>query len=242
MELFIGVVSKAKEGLAKSKSRADLKPPTADTQNGKGMQVESKKSDNDFHWDFLVMNLHRSLEICDLDFTDLKVSDDEDIMAPNPDAVINCNIPPPLPPSFSGGNVPPPPPGGRFGSAPPPPSVNGFGGPLYGAALKNRQVPASEEDTGSLRKTKKTVKLFWKEVREDPVTATKVQKVGSLWTEIQPVELDTQRLEHLFESRAKDMINKVRSSTQCPKDRKSDRTQFYNQRSQISYHLNIFEN
>lgn len=207
-----GVVSKAKEGLAKSKSRADLKPPTGENGNGtKGSQMETKKSDNDFHWDFLVMNLHRSLEICDLDFTDLKNNDDEDIMAPNPAVLNSCHNPPPLPPSGSG-YIPPPPPGVRFG-APPPPSVNGFGNSMFGMSSKGRQTSPTgnaESDTGTLRKTKKTVKLFWKEVREDPITAAKVEKVGSLWTELPPVEVDTQRLEHLFESRAKDMISKVR--------------------------------
>ncbi|ODM91371.1 FH1/FH2 domain-containing protein 3 [Orchesella cincta] len=201
-----GVVSKAKEGLAKSKSRVDLKPPTGESGT-KGVQMETKKSDNDFHWDFLVMNLHRSLEICDLDFTDLKTSDDEDIMAPNPAVMLNCHIPPPLPPMFSSGNPPPPPPG-RFG-APPPPAVNGFENSVYGSSVNNRQSPTDLDGDNTLRKTKKTVKLFWKEVRDDPITASKVEKVGSLWTELQPVTLDTQRLEHLFESRAKDVINKV---------------------------------
>lgn len=206
---FAGVVSKAKEGLAKSKSRADLKPPSGDNSGSKGVQADSKKSDNDFHWDFLVMNLHRNLEICDLDFTDLKTNDDEDIMAPDPTISLNCHIPPPLPPNLSG-NPPPPPPGGRFGAAPPPPTANGFGPSMFGVSLINRQSLSSQEQSDTLKKTKKTVKLFWKEVREDPVTASKVQKVGSLWTELQPIPLDTQRLEHLFESRAKDVINKVK--------------------------------
>lgn len=50
------------------------------------------------------------------------------------------------------------------------------------------------------------VKLFWKEVREDliPVTIGK-----TIWDELPNANIDTQKLEHLFESRAKDLMTKV---------------------------------
>lgn len=50
------------------------------------------------------------------------------------------------------------------------------------------------------------VKLFWKEVREDiiPSSAGKM-----IWDELPATVVDTQKLEHLFESRAKDMMSKV---------------------------------
>ena len=50
------------------------------------------------------------------------------------------------------------------------------------------------------------VKLFWKEVREDmiPVTVGK-----TIWDELPSANVDTQKLEHLFESRAKDLMTKV---------------------------------
>lgn len=50
------------------------------------------------------------------------------------------------------------------------------------------------------------MKLFWKEVREDlipPVVAK------TIWDELPQTVIDTQKLEHLFESRAKDMMTKV---------------------------------
>jgi hypothetical protein len=53
------------------------------------------------------------------------------------------------------------------------------------------------------------VKLFWKEVRDDPIILAKLQQSGMIWDELNPVSVDTQKLEHLFESRAKDLINKV---------------------------------
>lgn len=54
------------------------------------------------------------------------------------------------------------------------------------------------------------MKLFWKEVREDiqPVSAGKM-----IWDELPATVVDTQKLEHLFESRAKDMMSKV----YCPR-------------------------
>jgi hypothetical protein len=60
-----------------------------------------------------------------------------------------------------------------------------------------------------VKKTKKTVKLFWKEVRDDPIILAKLQQTGMIWDELKPVSVDTQKLEHLFESRAKDLITKV---------------------------------
>ena len=50
------------------------------------------------------------------------------------------------------------------------------------------------------------VKLFWKEVREDLIPMT----VGkTIWDELPAANVDTQKLEHLFESRAKDLMSKV---------------------------------
>lgn len=50
------------------------------------------------------------------------------------------------------------------------------------------------------------VKLFWKEVREDLIPAYGVK---TIWDELPVANIDTQKLEHLFESRAKDLMTKV---------------------------------
>lgn len=55
-------------------------------------------------------------------------------------------------------------------------------------------------------KRKKTMKLFWKEVREDRSLLSKLTKKRTIWDEIKPVQVDTQKLEHLFESKAKDLL------------------------------------
>lgn len=65
-----------------------------------------------------------------------------------------------------------------------------------------------------IKKNKKTVKLFWKEVRDDPISQAKL-KSGYIWDELTAVTVDTQKLEHLFESRAKDLISKVGCFFNC---------------------------
>lgn len=55
-------------------------------------------------------------------------------------------------------------------------------------------------------KRKKTMKLFWKEVREDRSLLSKLTRKRTIWDEIKPVQVDTQKLEQLFESKAKDLL------------------------------------
>ena len=221
-----GIISKAKEGLAKSKSKVDIKPtaPNGDASTSPSVSNgnhEQKKSDNELHWDFLVSNLNRALEICDLDFTELKTDDDVDIISPHQlcnismqnnqsNGLANGHASPTG--ACSPGGPPPPPPGlGKIIGGPPaaPPVAPP---PLFNIALKHQAPPNSIQaavNKHNSNKTKKTVKLFWKEVREDPMTAMKIEEIGSIWNELQPIPLDTAKLEHLFESRAKDMMNKV---------------------------------
>lgn len=54
-------------------------------------------------------------------------------------------------------------------------------------------------------KRRKTMKLFWKEVREDRSLLSKISKKKTIWDEIKPVQVDTEKLEQLFESKAKDL-------------------------------------
>lgn len=96
------MISKAKEGLAKSKSKADvLKSPTNDNLP---KLPEGKKSENELHWEELVNKLKRPLCLCDLDFTDLNSDDEIDVLGP---VNISNGVPPPPPP------MAPPPPGKR---------------------------------------------------------------------------------------------------------------------------------
>ncbi|KAF5302687.1 hypothetical protein FQA39_LY10183 [Lamprigera yunnana] len=187
-----GLISKAKEGLAKSKSKIDiLKSPTAENLP----KIEAKKSENELRWEELAKLLNRPLHLCDIDFTDLHSDDEIDILAP---VAASNGIPPPPPPLMGGILAPPPPPLNNTKSTVPNP-------PVFGVNLQRICKPI--ESKLPIKKNKKTVKLFWKEVRDDPITVLKL-KTGLIWDELSPVNVDTQKLEHLFESRAKDLITK----------------------------------
>lgn len=87
-----GLISKAKEGLSKSKSKSDLnRSPSAN----ECVKPEPKKSETDIQWEELVNNFDRELKLCDLDFTDLQDDDDVSTSAQNN---ISLKIPPPPPP------------------------------------------------------------------------------------------------------------------------------------------------
>jgi hypothetical protein len=109
----------------------------------------------------------------------------------------------------------------RFGTVAPPPMPPSVISPLvFGVTLRSQRSSISSTPSpdankvlpsAPVKKTKKTVKLFWKEVRDDPIILAKLQQTGMIWDELNPVNVDTQKLEHLFESRAKDLITKVRT-------------------------------
>uniref|UniRef100_A0A182QLH0 FH2 domain-containing protein n=1 Tax=Anopheles farauti TaxID=69004 RepID=A0A182QLH0_9DIPT len=195
-----GLISKAKEGLAKSKSNKDItRSPSVDNDIKKLANGEPKKSENELHWEEIVKNMTRKLSLCDLDFTDLTSDDDKDLLAPR---------------GFGGAVPPPPPPAGGMllnGGMPPPPSMmrppptNLV--PLPGNMLNGNGLPQTGLGDGSstIKKNKKTVKLFWKEVRDDMIPAV-IQR--TIWDELPEAVVDTQKLEHLFESRAKDLMTK----------------------------------
>lgn len=193
MEGMTGLINKAKEGLAKSKSQSVVKSPTNETATpiGTPKPAEVKKSENELRWEELIANINRPLNLCDIDFTDLAEDDETDILAP---VHVANGVPPPPPPIDLCGNAPPPPP--RVCIPPPVPNA-----PMYNMRSKQSETKIP------IKKNKKTVKLFWREVREDPVSTMKL-KTGYIWDELNPVAVDTQKLEHLFESRAKDLISK----------------------------------
>lgn len=60
-----------------------------------------------------------------------------------------------------------------------------------------------------MMKNKKTIKLFWKEVKEDKSLLSRIMKKKTIWDDIKSIPVDTEKLEHLFESRAKEIMNKV---------------------------------
>lgn len=161
---------------------------------------EIKVSENELHWEELRQGcLNREFHLCDLDFSDLRQDSDDDMMSP----VVNAaNGPPPPPPGMFLPPVPPLPGATSIiikNNVPAPPPK-----PMYSLDLSN------DSDSSTIKKNKKTVKLFWREVQENPMPTAIRSKVGGfIWDDLPDVALDTKALEHLFESRTNDLIIKV---------------------------------
>ncbi|VVC94268.1 unnamed protein product [Leptidea sinapis] len=189
-----GIVSKAKEELAKSQSKEIIKSSTIEKSS---KLHEIKVSENDLHWEELRKTcLNREFQLCDLDFSDLLQDSDDDVMS---SSVNTANGPPP-PPPFMLPSVGPPPLPGYFFPAP----------PANGSQNQSNLAEASmETDTSTIKKNKKTVKLFWREIQDNPIPPTVRPRVGGfIWDDLPQVNIDSAMLEHLFESRTNDLIIK----------------------------------
>ncbi|XP_030649979.1 FH1/FH2 domain-containing protein 1 [Chanos chanos] len=158
----------------------------------------------------------KDLKIKDLDFSDLMEDEDIDVLDIDTfDMGVSNRIPPP-PPSMPGlGAVPPPPPppppGAPGTGAPPPPPPPPPGGGPGGAPRPPPPpgMPPPPPPPGAdpaFAKKKKTVKLFWKELKQpDSPRKCKFGR-GTVWASLDKVTVDTAKLEHLFESKTKDIV------------------------------------
>ncbi|XP_067094215.1 FH1/FH2 domain-containing protein 3 [Osmerus mordax] len=169
------------------------------------------KKESDYIWDQLMAN-PRELRIKELDFTDLADEDDldildvdsvmgsSDLMAPPPPPPCNAALPP-APPLFG---CPPPPPilGMKMAPIPPPPFM--APAPPPQPPLNSPQLGRGEPPL--FQKKKKTIRLFWNEVRPmDWQYRNHKCCKESLWSKLEPVKLDTSKLENLFESKSKEL-------------------------------------
>ncbi|KAL1259220.1 hypothetical protein QQF64_009797, partial [Cirrhinus molitorella] len=165
------------------------------------------KKESDHIWDQL-MATPRELRIKELDFTDLGEEDDVDIldvgnmigssdlMPPPPPPPCLLTLPPP-PPLFG---CPPPPPMPGMMMPPPPPFLASIPPPHLGSPQLSRGDPPL------FQKKKKTIRLFWNEVRPiDWQSSNQKRCRESLWSKLDPVKLDTSKLENLFETKSKEL-------------------------------------
>uniref|UniRef100_A0A3Q3K6N9 Formin homology 2 domain containing 3a n=2 Tax=Monopterus albus TaxID=43700 RepID=A0A3Q3K6N9_MONAL len=160
------------------------------------------KKESDTIWDQLLAS-PRELCIGDINFTDLTEDDDTDIL----DAVLmgGCgDLPPPPPPPPCIPCFPPPPP--MPGSCPPPPPLIGIMRPPPPPSFSvSIPVPPPPEPP-LFSKKKKTIRLFWSEVRLTDSQYRDYKWSGdSFWSKLETVKLDTAKLEHLFESKSKEI-------------------------------------
>lgn len=185
---FTEQITRARSGLmSASRHTAALQLPS---------RVAEVNLETDSHWGRISLRVNQmtQLKIRDLDFSDL-VSEDDSVHRLLSDS---CTVtwgtvptPPPPPPTFV---IPPPP---LFGDAiaPPPPP------------------PSLSTPTSSTVKTRKTMKLHWKEAKPDVRSVFGSPATETIWTEMSresgPVKIDCNKLEHLFETRTVDVKSKV---------------------------------
>ncbi|XP_064409399.1 FH1/FH2 domain-containing protein 3 isoform X3 [Latimeria chalumnae] len=178
------------------------------------IQVQPK-NESDYIWDQLLAN-PRELKIKDMDFTDLNEDDDIDILDMNslmgPKESIAPPPPPPPPLSFLGlhsalplPHPPPPPPLSGCPILPQAPAIL-LPPPLPFSAPRPVASPQLPQGEPTFLKKKKTIRLFWNEVR--PVEwehKTHRSYKGTFWSKLETVKVDTSKLEHLFESKSKEL-------------------------------------
>ncbi|TSP90503.1 FH1/FH2 domain-containing protein 3 [Bagarius yarrelli] len=155
----------------------------------------------------------KELRIKDLDFSDLLEEEDIDVL--DVDAFgpsITNSVPPPPPPPGLGSLPPPPPPPPPPGirspvpSPPPPPGFGGLGGPPPPPPPPGIYCPSpSQAVDPDFVKKRKTVKLFWKELKQSESPRKCKFGQGTVWASLNKVTVDTNKLEHLFESKAKEL-------------------------------------
>ncbi|XP_058502654.1 FH1/FH2 domain-containing protein 3 isoform X3 [Solea solea] len=163
------------------------------------------KKESDYIWDQLMAS-PRELRIKDIDFTDLRDDDDLDILDMDNMMGSRDLIPPPPPPLLCNTALPPPPP--LFGCPPPPPMLGKMmpPPPPFMPPIPPPSPHLIRGEVPLFQKKKKTIRLFWNEVR--PVDwQCKSHKFckESLWSKLEPIKLDTSKLEQLFESKSKEL-------------------------------------
>ncbi|XP_072366009.1 FH1/FH2 domain-containing protein 3 isoform X14 [Scyliorhinus torazame] len=168
--------------------------------------IAQPKTESDYIWDQLMAN-PRELKIKDIDFTDLEEADDVDVL--DMENLLNSGdtiLPPPPPPlSFMGLPPPPPPPTVYCPPPPPVPGVSVPPPPTFGLHQPVGSPHVSRSEPTFIKK-KKTIRLFWNEVRPIDWQYKNHKRCREpLWTRLEPVKVDISKLEHLFESKSKEL-------------------------------------
>ncbi|XP_029445701.1 FH1/FH2 domain-containing protein 3 isoform X7 [Rhinatrema bivittatum] len=163
------------------------------------------KKESDYIWDQLMAS-PRELKIKDMDFTDLGEDDDVDVLDIDIGPRDSLAPPPPPPLSFLGLPPPPPPPYGVGCPPPPPVPCSLFPPPsLFSSPQGIGASPVSRSEPAFVKK-KKTIRLFWNEVRPFEWQCRNNKSCRKfLWAKLEPIKVDTSKLEHLFESKSKEL-------------------------------------
>ena len=191
-----GYLTKARDAFMTKLAKGETETPVP------AASPEPDEREGETQWEKILSSTSRPLVICDIDFTDLQEDQDKEekdkvVVEPG----MAPPAPPPPPPACP---VPPPPPPGPGGIPPPPP-------PAAPAPPAMPMPPKNALETlnpiTNYRKTKKTIKLFWKEVLENN------RGDKTVWDEMSQVSVDHKYLEYLFESRGRESIMKENNKT-----------------------------
>jgi hypothetical protein len=232
-----GIVNRAKEGLQQQQQHKQ--PSSAQNQT---TQSTNKIDPIDFTIENLLKTtsiINKPLFIKDLDFRDLTDMDDIDVTRV---VLMNTGGGPPPPPNFTmmngGPPPPPPPPPPPFGMAgpppppppPPPPSQTQFGStgqmtgvkvvlPSNGLLSSNNASMSTSTTTNGHREDahddnkRKLIKLHWKEANLQNPNAINT-KDETIWSNITTIEIDKEKLSHLFELKQSELKTKVNNQAQ----------------------------
>ena len=232
---LIGAVTRAKHDLQVAAS-AKSPPIAASTNFALPNQISDNLlpkplSDNDLQWEYIVSKvLERQLRVQDLNFEELNEQDDVNIMNMNHLSNGSAHMMPgggPPPPPPIGGipplpppPPPPPPPMNGIPPPPPPPPMNGVPPPPPPFLLRstgptpphggNNTMNGDSSSTKSLTNTKavKTVRLHWREAERNTM-AQGSNSTDTLWSTLDKVQIDTNRLGQLFELKQAEVKIKV---------------------------------
>ncbi|KAM9508502.1 FH1/FH2 domain-containing protein 1 isoform 1-T1 [Guaruba guarouba] len=201
-----GPVASAHAKLSRAMSSVDAETHTQKLESTGMVPI---KKDVELTWERLEAS-PAQLKIKDLDFTDLGEEEDFDILDTGP--ITNGSLLPPSIEATKAGALmaPPPPPAVPGCPPPPPPAFPGCPPPPPPAVPGCPPLPGlpgpSVMDGPSEAKKKRTVKLFWKELKQlDGTVGTGRFGQATLWASLQSVEVNAAKLEHLFESRSKEV-------------------------------------
>merc|ERR1719250_436490 len=152
-----GYLAKARDAFISKISKGETESPIPPGS------PEPDEREGETQWEKILTSTTRPLHICDIDFTDLHDEDEDENQKALPSDG-SAPAPPPPPPAL--GPAPPPPPPG----APLPPPLPGIPPPPPGApAPPAMPTPPKNPELNPItnfRKTKKTIKLFWRELRD----------------------------------------------------------------------------
>ncbi|NXG86246.1 FHOD1 protein, partial [Stercorarius parasiticus] len=190
-----GPVASAHAKLARAMSSVDAETHTQKLENTGMMPI---KKDVELTWERLEASPVQ-LKIKDLDFTDLGEEEDFDVLDTGP-MTNGSFLPPSIEATSAGALMVPPPPPAIPGCPPPPPPV------ILGCPPPPGLPGPSATDGPSQAKKKRTVKLFWKELKQlDGTVGQGRFGQATVWASLQNVEVNVAKLEHLFESRSKEV-------------------------------------